>query len=64
MTFRMSTVVRKDGTVTLRSRLHVEGDLPSLQAATVEHAADNLPALKLYRSLGFDKRFETLGYRR
>lgn len=34
-----------------------------MQTATIEHAADNLPALELYRSLGFTKRHETLGYR-
>ena len=32
--------------------------------ATVNHNADNLPALKLYQSIGFEKRYETLGFRR
>ena len=32
--------------------------------AAVEHDASNLAAAALYRSLGFVKRYETLGYRR
>ncbi len=35
-----------------------------METAIVEHTADNLPALELYRSLGFEKKYETLGYRR
>ena len=46
--------------------LHALRDMRALgmETATVEHAADNLPALELYRGLGFEKRWETFGYRR
>lgn len=33
-----------------------------LERAIVEHTADNLPARELYRSLGFTKKYETLGF--
>ncbi|MEZ4712755.1 MAG: GNAT family N-acetyltransferase [Caldilineaceae bacterium] len=32
--------------------------------ATVEHLADNAPARELYRSLGFQKKYETLGFKK
>jgi mycothiol synthase len=32
--------------------------------ATVNHLAGNLPARRLYESIGFEKRYETLGFRR
>jgi mycothiol synthase len=32
--------------------------------ATVHHLAENIPALRLYESIGFEKRHETLGFRR
>jgi ribosomal protein S18 acetylase RimI-like enzyme len=35
-----------------------------MERALVSHDATNLPALELYRSLGFGKKYETLGYRR
>lgn len=35
-----------------------------LRTATIAHDATNLPALELYRGLGFAKKYETLGYRR
>jgi hypothetical protein len=35
-----------------------------MATATVEHDATNVAAGALYRSLGFEKRYETLGYRR
>lgn len=35
-----------------------------METAMVQHDARNLPALELYRNLGFKKRYETLGYRR
>lgn len=35
-----------------------------MRTATVEHDATNIAASALYRSLGFEKRYETLGYRR
>ncbi len=46
--------------------LHALRELRALgmETATVEHAADNTPALELYRGLGFEKRYETYGYRR
>ena len=31
---------------------------------TVHYLADNLPAHRLYESIGFQKRHETLGFRR
>ena len=31
--------------------------------ATVEHLAENVPARELYRSLGFQKKYETLGFK-
>jgi mycothiol synthase len=34
-----------------------------MDRATIEHLADNVPALELYRGLGFEKRCETFGYR-
>jgi ribosomal protein S18 acetylase RimI-like enzyme len=35
-----------------------------MERALVSHDATNLPALELYRGLGFAKKYETLGYRR
>lgn len=35
-----------------------------IETARVEYEAANLPAGELYRRLGFQKRYETLGYRR
>lgn len=35
-----------------------------MQAALVEHDATNTAALELYRSIGFQKKYETLGYTR
>jgi len=35
-----------------------------LATATVNHNAENLAALKLYESLGFEKQYETYGFRR
>jgi ribosomal protein S18 acetylase RimI-like enzyme len=35
-----------------------------METATVEHDATNLAALGLYRSLGFRKKYETVGYKR
>jgi mycothiol synthase len=46
--------------------LHALHELRTLgmESATVEHTADNLAALALYRGLGFEKTYETFGYRR
>ncbi|HXY72163.1 MAG TPA: GNAT family N-acetyltransferase [Actinomycetota bacterium] len=46
--------------VTAMHRMRDEG----MRTATVGHDAENTPATRLYRSLGFEKRHETLGYRR
>jgi mycothiol synthase len=35
-----------------------------MESATVQHDAANLAARDLYRGLGFERRFETFGYRR
>jgi mycothiol synthase len=35
-----------------------------ITVATVHHLADNTPALRLYESIGFEKNYETLGFRR
>ena len=35
-----------------------------METATVQHDAANLAARDLYRGLGFERRFETFGYRR
>ena len=35
-----------------------------METATVQHDAANLAASDLYRGLGFERRFETFGYRR
>jgi ribosomal protein S18 acetylase RimI-like enzyme len=35
-----------------------------METATVQHDQTNLAALELYRSLGFSKKYETLGYKR
>lgn len=43
--------------------LHAMKNL-GMETAIVEYEAANLPASELYRGLGFQKRYETLGYRR
>jgi ribosomal protein S18 acetylase RimI-like enzyme len=46
--------------------LHALAEMKALgmETATVEHLADNMAARELYRGLGFEKRFETVGYTR
>ena len=46
--------------VTAMHRMREEG----MRTVTVSHDAENTPATRLYRSLGLEKRHETLGYRR
>jgi mycothiol synthase len=48
--------------VMLRAMRQMQRD--GITMATVHHLAENIPALRLYESIGFEKRHETLGFRR
>jgi mycothiol synthase len=48
--------------VMLRAMNQMQRD--GITAATVHHLAENTPALRLYESIGFEKKHETLGFRR
>jgi len=48
--------------VMLRAMKQMQRD--GITVATVHHLAENVPARRLYESIGFEKRHETLGFRR